>query len=171
MSQFTPSWYLIYTRSRQEKKVAEQLSRCSIENYLPLKKERHKWKDRFKTLELPLFPSYVFVYLEDPLQYTISTQVEGLCHYVKFNNKIASVSQQEIDNIRLLTVAGFGLEVCYDHIRPGEKYLLQEGPLNGLSCEIVHFKGHQKFLVRVEILQRSILMDVPAIYIGEALAL
>lgn len=169
MFQFSPSWYLIYTRSRQEKKVAEQLSRCNIANYLPLKKERHKWKDRFKTLEIPLFPSYVFVFLEDSLQYTISRQIDGLCHYVKFNNKIAPISQQEIDNIRLLTVAGSELEVCYERIKPGEKYTIQEGPLNGLSCEIVRFKGHHKFLVRVEILQRAILMDVPAIYIGEAL--
>ncbi len=170
MSQFLPSWYLIYTRSRQERKVAEQLSRCSIVNYLPLKKERRKWKDRVKTLEMPLFPSYVFVFLEDPLQYTISMQVEGLCHYVKFNNRIAPISQQEIDNIRVLTIAGSELEVCYDHIKPGEKYAIQEGPLNGLSCEIVHFKGHHKFLVRVEILKRAILMDVPAVYIGEALS-
>ncbi|MBC9934520.1 UpxY family transcription antiterminator [Chitinophaga qingshengii] len=169
MTQFHPSWYLIYTRSKQEKKVAEQLSRYNIGNYLPLKREKRKWKDRLKTLEVPLFPSYVFVFLEDSWQYTVSLQLEGMCYYVKFDNKITHVSQQEIDNIRLLTSVNGELDVSYEHIRPGKKYLIQEGPLSGLSCEIVDFKGHHKFLVRIEILQRAILMDVPAIYIGEAI--
>ena len=58
-----PHWYAIRTRSRHEKIVSEQLEEQGIETFLPLVKKTHKWSDRVKEVELPLFSGYNFVRL------------------------------------------------------------------------------------------------------------
>src|SRR5919108_304989 len=59
----TPSWYALYTCARHEKQVALQLERQHFEFYLPTYSSVRRWKDRRVTLDLPLFPSYVFVHI------------------------------------------------------------------------------------------------------------
>ncbi len=54
-------WYAIQSRSRHEKKVATQLQHKGVLTYLPLISETHRWSDRRKIVEQPLFPGYVFV--------------------------------------------------------------------------------------------------------------
>ena len=54
-------WKVIYTASRQEKKVAVLLERFGIAYYLPLVKKLRLWSDRKKWVEMPLFNGYVFV--------------------------------------------------------------------------------------------------------------
>jgi transcription antitermination factor NusG len=56
-------WYVGYTASRHEKRVAEHLAQRNVEHYLPLYEAVHRWKDRNARVQLPLFPSYVFVHL------------------------------------------------------------------------------------------------------------
>jgi transcriptional antiterminator RfaH len=167
MSQFSPAWCLIYTRSRQEKKVAGLLSKHNITCLLPLKKEKRKRKDRVKVIDEPLFPSYVFVQLQSLAEYTYSLNLEGVCYYVKFNNQIAKIGEQEIENIRLLASVTTGVEVTFERFKKGTEYLIEQGPLSGLFCEIIEYKGNHKLLVRVQILQRAVLMDLPADYLAE----
>ncbi|MEY4660481.1 MAG: hypothetical protein RLZZ42_433, partial [Bacteroidota bacterium] len=58
-------WFAVYTRSRCEKKVAQMLTKRGIVNYCPLNKKLRQWSDRKKYIFEPLFPSYVFVYIEE----------------------------------------------------------------------------------------------------------
>ena len=167
MGQFSPAWCLIYTRSKQEKKVAGLLSKHNITCLLPLKKERSKRRDRVKVIDEPLFPSYVFVQLQSLTEYTSSLNLEGVCYYVKFNNQIAKISEQEIENIRLLSSVATGVEVSFERFRKGTEYLIEQGPLSGLFCEIIEYKGHHKLLVRVQILQRAVLINLPVDYLAE----
>jgi hypothetical protein len=53
-------WYALWTRSRHEKYVRDQLAGKGIEPLLPLVKRKNRWKDRTKEVELPLFPGYCF---------------------------------------------------------------------------------------------------------------
>jgi hypothetical protein len=55
------SWWAVYTRHQHEKAVAQVLSSKGFEVFLPLYDSVRRWKDRNKTLSLPLFPCYVFV--------------------------------------------------------------------------------------------------------------
>jgi len=55
------SWWAVYTRHQHEKAVAQVLSTKGFEVFLPLYDSVRRWKDRNKTLSLPLFPCYVFV--------------------------------------------------------------------------------------------------------------
>ena len=56
-------WFAVQTRARHEKVVAQRLSDKGVGTFLPLIKQVHRWSDRQKTVELPLFGCYVFVKL------------------------------------------------------------------------------------------------------------
>src|SRR5918996_1046554 len=55
------AWYAIWTRSRHEKLVRDQLQQKHLEVFLPTIKKWSRWKDRKKQIEWPLFPGYCFV--------------------------------------------------------------------------------------------------------------
>jgi transcription antitermination factor NusG len=65
MQTFTTGWYVMYTKPRHEKQVTRQLELLEINSYLPTIKTLRKWADRKKYVVMPLFPSYVFVNLEN----------------------------------------------------------------------------------------------------------
>ena len=58
-------WYVLYTKPRNEKKVAQRLSEAGYTVYCPLQKVRRRWSDRTKVVEEPLFTSYLFIQIED----------------------------------------------------------------------------------------------------------
>ena len=58
-------WYVLYTKHRNEKKVAQRLSEAGYTVYCPLQKVRRQWSDRTKVVEEPLFKSYLFIQIEE----------------------------------------------------------------------------------------------------------
>jgi transcription antitermination factor NusG len=162
MSTFAAGWHLIYTMPNQEKKVASRLMERHIQAYLPLTVQKRQWHDRIKTIHAPVFPSYVFVYLSSLYDYYEGVKMAGSCNYVKFGNQLARVTEQEIGNIRLIESEGFNIEVSDNMFQIGQQLVIQQGPLSGLNCEVVHYKGKQRILVRVSMLQRALLADLPA---------
>lgn len=161
MGNFAAGWHLIYTMPNQEKKVASRLTERSIKNYLPLTVQKRQWHDRIKTVHAPVFPSYVFVYLSSLYDYYEGMKMEGSCNYVKFGNRLARVTEQEIGNIRMIESEGANVEVSDKTFQIGQRLVIQEGPLTGLNCEVVDYKGKQRILVRVSMLQRALLADLP----------
>jgi peptide/nickel transport system substrate-binding protein len=56
----SPEWFAIWTRSRHEKLVRDQLQQKQVEVFLPTINKWSRWKDRKKQIEWPLFPGYCF---------------------------------------------------------------------------------------------------------------
>lgn len=95
----TPKWYALYTKPRWEKKVNQLLADKGIESYCPLNKVRRKWSDRMKTVEEPLFKSYVFVRISDE-ERTPVRMTDGVINFVYWDNKPAIIKDKEILTIR-----------------------------------------------------------------------
>jgi transcriptional antiterminator RfaH len=161
MNTFPSGWYLIYTKPRHEKKVYTQLTERNINSFLPLAKKLRTWHDRKKYVDEPLFPSYVFVYLNDLQNYYEGIDAEGSLHYVKIGKEIARVNEAVVENIKLVTGQAEDFEVSDERFQSGQKLVIREGALTGLSCE-VQLKYKKMLLVRVDLLQRSILLKMPA---------
>ena len=53
-------WFVIWAESRAEKKVEKRMAAMGLEPWLPVVKERHRWSDRWREVECPLFPGYLF---------------------------------------------------------------------------------------------------------------
>lgn len=88
-------WYAVHTRPRWEKKVTDFLEQKGIESYCPVKKVKRKWSDRMKTLEEPLFKSYVFVKITAERR-TDVRMTEGVVNFVHRDSKLVQVKEKEI---------------------------------------------------------------------------
>jgi len=165
MNGFDCSWYLIYTRPKHEKKVASSLSEAGIRYFLPSIRQVRSWCDRKKCIDSPLFPSYIFVYPTSVQEYFEGLKTGGALYYVRFGDKAARVNELTIEGIRLIVSRAEEIEVSSEYFKPGQKMMIQEGPLTGLSCELVQHQGKDKLLVRVNLLQRSLLATLPSGYV------
>lgn len=92
-------WYAVYTRPRWEKKVHQLLSEKGLESYCPLNKVKRQWSDRIKTVEEPLFKSYVFVRISDD-ERTSVRMTEGVVNFIYWLGKPAVISNRDIDLIK-----------------------------------------------------------------------
>ena len=99
MSALTSHWYALYTKPRWEKKVHSLLTEKKIESYCPLNKVRKKWSDRIKTVEEPLFKSYVFVRVNEEEQPRVR-MTAGVMNFVYWQGKPAIIPAREIETIR-----------------------------------------------------------------------
>ncbi|WP_160718056.1 UpxY family transcription antiterminator [Chitinophaga solisilvae] len=165
MSKFSEGWYLIYTKPKHEKKVCTRLTELRIVSFLPTRKSLRKWHDRKKYIDEPLFPSYVFVYLTDLQSYYHSIDVDGSLFYVRTGNIITRISEATINNIKLITHNAETVEVSEAYFCPGQKLVIAEGALAGLSCELVRYNDKQTLLVRMDLLKRNLLLTLPAGYL------
>lgn len=93
------NWFVIYTRPKQEKKVANKLEILGIESYCPTKVIERNWSDRKKKIEVPLFPSYCFVYVDEKDRNKVF-EVSGVVKYLFWLKKPALVRLEEIEEIK-----------------------------------------------------------------------
>jgi len=161
MSQFKAGWYLIYTKPRHERKVYMGLVERKINTFLPLTRKLRQWHDRKKYIDEPLFPSYVFIYLKDMQNFHEGMDAEGALYYVKAGKSMAMVNESVVNNIRIITDKLTDLEVSEKQFQIGRKLVISQGALTGLSCEVVNYDKKEKILVRVDLLQRNILITLP----------
>ncbi|HEV8515754.1 MAG TPA: UpxY family transcription antiterminator [Cyclobacteriaceae bacterium] len=160
---FSPGWFVVYTKPRHERRVTCALQKAGIDNFLPLTRKLRIWSDRKKYVEEPLFPSYVFIKLEDLQGYFTSLDIDSILYFVRTGNQIAKVNEVIITNLKILIAkAADNIEVTSDRIPAGSKLTIKEGVFTGFCCEVVEYKGKEIFAVRIELLQRNILIDVPA---------
>lgn len=159
-------WFVIYTKPHHEKKVGQQLDKINIEHYLPLVKTLKNWSDRKKYIDAPLFPSYLFVKLPDTQSYFRSLEINGVLYYVRNGKQIAPISETIIANLKsFIPKTADEIEISFDNIQPGTILYIKDGPFVGCCCEVIRYHGKQKLLVRVELLKRNVLMNIPSEYL------
>ncbi|MDR0605400.1 MAG: UpxY family transcription antiterminator [Bacteroidales bacterium] len=153
-------WYVVYTKPCHEKKVYEELLfRCYI-SYLPLIKKTSVWSDRRKVVEKPLFPSYVFVYLEHVSKYYEVLQIKGVVTFIRFCCQLARVKESEIETIKKLIANCSTLNLSSLNVTVGDKRTILSGPLAGFECEVISIsKGNRKILVRIDSLKQNIIAE------------
>ncbi|WP_212004690.1 transcription termination/antitermination protein NusG [Chitinophaga sp. HK235] len=161
MSSFNPGWYVLYTRPNRERAIASHLERRAMDFYLPTIRVCKKWSDRKKVVESPLFSSYIFVNLHSSSDYFTSLEIPGTIEYIRFGKQLAGVSESVVKSLRIVVDSKKELLLCRENIATGEPLHITDGPLSGLECEMVQYHGRDKILVRVTLLSRVILVDMP----------
>ncbi|SHG17040.1 Transcription antitermination factor NusG [Arenibacter palladensis] len=121
-------WYVLYVQSRKEKKVAEMLQEMQIEVYCPIVKEIRQWSDRKKTVENPLFKSYVFVRLQDRERQVVFG-VPGVVRYLFWLGKPAIVRDEEINTIKKWLEDDTVEEITLSKLIPGDELQIKNGIL------------------------------------------
>ncbi len=163
MRNFQQGWYVLYVKSRSEKKVDERLKDIGQESFLPLIKKEKKWSDRTKIVETPLIPSYIFVRLSNMKDMHVALSVHGACFFLKFGSKFAIARDGEIQNLKLL-LASEGvteLEVIEQTPIVGAVYNIDHGPLAGMTCEVLKVESRRSIKIRIESIRQDIIAKVP----------
>jgi transcriptional antiterminator RfaH len=158
---FTKGWVLVYTKPKHEKKVANQLLKQKLNVFLPLYKKISKWHDRNKEIETPLFPSYVIVWLDCPHDLNKVYVETGVVSIIKFGNEIARVSDKVVSSLRQVIQRIHEVTVIEDFLKPGTVVRIIDGPMKGFDCEVVQYNNKNRVIVRVPLLQRSVLATLP----------
>ena len=79
----TENWYAVHTRARHERAIAQRLREQGINTFLPLVTEVHRWSDRRKSVEVPLFGCYVFVKLPLTGEHRLQVlKIDGVFRFV-----------------------------------------------------------------------------------------
>src|ERR1700677_3613410 len=157
--QFQPKWFAVYTISRHEKKVAQHLTQREIEFYLPLYKSKRKWSDGSRvTLDLPLFPGYLFVHIKRTERVRVLDVPGALAVVGGTGREPVAMPDEAIDALR----TGLHLRRVEPHplLTAGQRARIRSGALAGMEGIVVRWKNGFRVVLTLEHIQRSIAVEV-----------
>lgn len=155
-----PQWFAVHTRSRHEKLVVKQLEQRGIEAFLPLISEVHRWGDRRKVVQLPLFSCYAFVHmqLEPELWYQVM-QSNGVLSFVGVRGQGIPIPERQIESLRALLSSEVPYELC-PFLKVGQRVRIRGGALDGIEGLLTARNGDRTLVISVEPIQRSIAVRI-----------
>jgi transcription antitermination factor NusG len=151
-------WFALRVKPHRERVVASAARHKGFEEFLPLCKCRHRWSDRSKILELPLFPGYVFCRLCEEDRFALLT-IPGVVHLVSNGRVPMPIDDQEISAIQTAVRPDIPAEP-WIFLEVGERVKLSRGPLAGLEGFLVQADDRQRLVVGLTVLKRSIAVEV-----------
>jgi len=159
-------WWVVHTRSRNEKVLAQDLHRMDIFNYLPLRPKvtRSKRTGRQSSSTVPVFTGYLFL-----------NATEDQRHRALTTNRVANMlfvpSQEQLvlqlRHVHQVIGAGAAFEQV-DEIQKGQWVRVITGPLEGIEGRVVQRLGRTRLAVSVDILGQSVLTEVNATWLEAA---
>jgi transcription antitermination factor NusG len=147
-------WYALWTRSRHEQVVREQLERKEIEVFLPTITKWSRWKDRKKQIAWPLFPGYCFARFERNDSLKILKCV-GVVNIVSVEGEPAPIPEYELDGIRLL----IDTKLSFDSvplIKEGSMVEVVHGPLKGVVGRLMQKKEKARLVLSVDLIGQAV---------------
>lgn len=153
-------WFAAYTTPRHEKHVGEVLAERNIESFLPLYRTVRQWKKSSPvTLELPLFPCYLFVRISRSARGAVLS-LPGVVSIVGSPKEPWPLPQLEVEALRL--GARLGKAEPHPYLRVGEKVRIKSGLMAGVEGILVRKKNEFRCVLTLEAIMRSVAVEVDA---------
>jgi len=134
------SWYIIYTKPKNEKKVAILLSKRKIESYCPLNCVKTQAFRRSKIFEEPLFKSYVFANITDD-EIPLIMRIDGVINLLYWMGKPAVITKDEINAIKEFTSIHNNIGLERTHVDIYRAVQIIEGPTYSLGGKVFALKN------------------------------
>jgi transcription antitermination factor NusG len=153
-------WFAVYTSSRHEKCVVRHFTERHIESLLLLYQKVHHWTKRSRvSLDLPLFPNYVFVHIV-PQQRSSVLAVPGVLGMVGRGHNPSALPDGEIQSLRL------GLErgkfEPHPYLAAGERVRIKAGSMEGMEGILLRKKNELRVVLSLDLIKRSVAVEVDA---------
>jgi transcription antitermination factor NusG len=154
----TSRWYALQTRANHEKQVAAKLNAQSLTAMLPLYTEVHRWKDRNKKIDTPLFPGYVFVKMDlaDRMRVVV---ISGVVRLVGCGNHPSPIPENDMKVITSCLQLRSWARPC-SYLTAGSSVSVVCGPLQGLKGILLRRKGVARLVLSVGMIQSSVAVEV-----------
>jgi transcription antitermination factor NusG len=147
-------WYALKVRTRYEDIVRLHLHCRGYELFLPMRKWRRRWSDRFKELELPLFPGYVFCRFNAMNRLPILT-TPGVVQVIGVGKVPVPIDETEIAALKTTVKSGLPIQP-WPFPQIGQRVKIEHGPLRGVEGILLGFRGGQRLVLSITLLQRSV---------------
>lgn len=151
-------WYVLYTKPRNEKKVAQRLSEAGYNVYCPLHKVKRQWSDRVKVVEEPLFKSYIFIQIEDARRDEVFSY-PGAVRYLFWLRRPAQVREEEINTIKKWLGEFDHQLITIEDFQPGDKVRITSGQFMNEEGTLLD-SGRTYALVQLETMGIQIRLDL-----------
>ena len=146
-------WLVIYTKPRQEKKLAERLQQAGYTVYCPTQRMKKRWSDRWKWIEQPLFTSHIFIQI-DPERRDAIYFVPGFVRFLFWLKRPAQVRPKEIETLKRWLNDFAPESMTLQKLEPGQRTTLLSGPFQGQEGVVKEMKPEraQLYLEELQIL-------------------
>lgn len=156
----TEHWYALQARARHERTVEQRLQERGVSTFLPMVTEIHRWSDRKKKVQLPLFSGYLFVKLARSKASAVRVlSVDGVFRFVGNGGEGTPIPETQIDAVRAL-LAG---ELSWSHhpfLKIGQRVRIKSGALEGVEGILTARSGAATLVISVDAIQRSLAVRV-----------
>lgn len=153
-------WYALWTRSRHEQVVREQLEQKGVEAFLPTVTRWSRWKDRKKKIDWPLFPGYCFARFHARARLPV-LKCLGVVNIVSFEGEPAPIPEHEIFGIRQLVESDLAFDPC-PLIREGMMVEVVHGPLKGVIGRLMRKSEKARLVLSVDLIGQAVSVEVDA---------
>jgi transcription antitermination factor NusG len=155
------SWYAVQTRPRHEKKVTFELqNNKEITAFLPLCASTRQWSDRRVTLDMPLFPGYVFVRIPHDLKMRVAVlRTYGVAGFVGPRGIGVSIPDAQIEGVQAVLSRGIPFSP-FPFLDIGKRVRIRDGSLQGVEGILTAVNGDNSLVISVELIQRSLAIRV-----------
>lgn len=154
------NWYAVFTVPQNEKSAARHLSLRDVESFLPTYQSVRVWKNRQRVqLELPLFPSYLFVCIGRRERSTV-LGAPGVLRIVGNTREPLPVPESTIEFLRSGLAAG-KIEP-YSELVIGQKVRIRSGPMSGLQGVLVRKNNNLRFVLTVDLISQHAAVEIGA---------
>lgn len=156
----TEQWFALHTQARHEKVVEHKLRERGIETFLPLITEIHRWSDRKKKVQLPLFSSYVFARLTPSKADRLRVlTIDGVFSFVGVRGEGTPIPEEQIQAVRAL-VDGEIPWSAHPFLKIGQRVRIRSGALDGIEGILIDRAGDSTLVISVDAIQRSLAVRV-----------
>lgn len=152
----TPKWWVVHTKSRQEKVLAADLVEREIDVFLPLVKTVRYYGRRKCRVELPLFPGYLFL-RGTPQESFVADRTGRVAGLIKVADQAGL--DAELSQIRLALDRGAVLS-SGPAIATGTLVEVTSGPFKGIQGVVERGVEKDRLLLQVEIINRAAVLEV-----------
>ena len=154
------SWFAVQTWPRYEKRVADELRKKDVELFLPLFASKRQWSDRQRVIQLPLFPSYIFVRIPETTDRRIAVlRTNGVTGFVGVRGIGVPIPESEIESVRIILTRGIPFQV-HPFLHVGNRVRVRGGSLDGVEGILLAKNDDLSLVVSIQIIQRSLSMRI-----------
>ncbi|MEK7108670.1 MAG: transcription termination/antitermination NusG family protein [Patescibacteria group bacterium] len=153
-------WYAVWTRARHEKKVRDRLTARGMETLLPPWRCKTRWKDRWKVIELPLFPGYCLARFT-PAERLRVLQTPGVVDIVRHQGEIDPIPPSELAVIQTI-VSGRLFYLPHPFLEAGAEVEITHGPLMGARGILTRRDNPARVVIGLTLVRQAVVVEIDA---------
>lgn len=158
MPRLEENWYAMRVKAGSERLIATMARQKGYEEFVPVYRSRRRWSDRMKSLELPLFPGYVFCRLDPKFRLPLLT-IPGVLHFVGIRNTPMAIDKGEIAAIQVAVQSNLPAEP-WPYMEGGPMVEVHGGPFQRLVGQLVDSRNQCRLVVSMSSLRRAVAVEI-----------